>query len=102
MKPRSLFLANVLYFNSDIALAADVCLKEVSLKMWVALIWALLKPTSCLIGIIAEKTENKWDNKVAAGISKAISYFGWLIGVFGIGNVPKSIKHRPKIKKEVS
>lgn len=84
-------------FFSDIALAGDVCEDSVGWKLWVAIVWASLKPLSWALGCIADKTENKWDNYVAKFVSKSVSYLGWVIGLMGIGNVPESVKHRPKV-----
>lgn len=65
-------------------------------ELIIGLIWVVLKPIAFCLGKIAEKTENKWDNRIV----KTISYFGWFIGQFGIGDTPKSIKHKPKLRND--
>ena len=75
------------------------CFGDTGLSIWIGMIWAALKPLSWILGVVAEKTENTWDNKISRAVAKAVSYFGWLAGVFGIGNVPKSVKHRPSLRK---
>jgi len=54
---------------------------------------------------VAEKSKAKWDNKAVGYLSKLGMYIGkgggyaaWLLGVFGVGNIPKSVKHIPKLK----
>ena len=69
-----------------------------SIELWIGLIWALLKPVSWALGWLAERTESKWDNRVAQFFARLLSYFGWLVGLFGIGNVPGSVKHKPTFK----
>lgn len=67
-------------------------------EYWILMIWAILKPISSLLGTIADKTECKWDNKVALFFSYTLSYLAWFIGIFGIGDVPKSVKRRPVLR----
>lgn len=75
------------------------CFGGFDFSVWITVVWAALKPVAWGLGVLAEKTENKWDNGIARAAAKAVSYFGWLAGTFGIGDVPKSVKHRPSLKK---
>ena len=48
-------------------------------------------------GMIADKTETKFDNKVIKMFAKALNAMSWFAGLFGIGT-PKNV-HKPKFKK---
>lgn len=82
---------------------------------WLAALVALsvaLNRVSAGVGLIsgkleeaAGKSEAQWDNKAAKGAAKAGKYIGragsyvaWLLGIFGVGSVPKSVKVEPKLK----
>lgn len=91
-------------FFGDVALAEPICVdlgknafqSVDKLFALLALVMATLKPVSWLLGKVADKTETKWDNKAAKWCGKALSYLGWLMGIFSIGDVPASVKHKPK------
>lgn len=97
IKGAKMLLLIFLLLSSDIALAKSDCSGSFSIEIWVVVIWAFLKPISWCLGFIAEKTENKWDNKLSLFVSKLVSHLGWILGNLGIGNVPDTIKHRPKL-----
>ena len=87
-----------LLFWASIALAGTESISGVvDIGTNVVLIMGMLKGVSWIFGMVAEKTEVTWDNKAAKWFSKTVSWLGWAIGQFGIGNVPNSVKHRPKL-----
>ena len=110
MKRWFYLVALAVYLDSEIALAEQICFNDnvtdiSTLFGILAAAMAVLRPVSAALGKISEKTENKWDNKLARFCAKSVSYLGWFVGLFTIGDVPKSVKHKPKLpalKKKTS
>jgi len=46
-------------------------------------------------GWVADKTKNKFDNKVVRALCNAVNAMAWLAGLFGFGK-PKHVKHPVK------
>lgn len=61
-------------------------------EFYFVLLYTLLKPISYLLGLLAEKTESKWDNNVAHTIAACVNHLAWFLGLFGIGDVPKTVR----------
>lgn len=90
------FLAALMYIltTSDIALAAEMPSMLSGAKIPIEMIPVVLGGLRLVaegLGIVAQKTDNKWDNKAAAGLSTVVNFLGWGIGQFGIGS-PKNVK----------
>jgi hypothetical protein len=66
----------------------------------VSLIMTVLRYSSKFIGWIARKTENKWDNKLAKFLAQIADAIAWLIGNFGIGSIPGTVK-QPKVPEKI-
>ena len=66
----------------------------------IILIMTTLRYLSRFIGWIARKTENKWDNQLAKVLAQIADAIGWIIGNFGIGSVPDTIK-KPKVPEKI-
>ena len=66
----------------------------------IIMIMTILRYLSKLIGWIARKTENKWDNQLAKILAQIADAIAWLIGNFGVGAVPATVKH-PKVPDKI-
>lgn len=88
-------LLNLLINNTS----SDLC-QNTPVSPWIAIMWASMKPISWILGTLADKAEKKWDNDATKTVSKIVSHLGWFVGLFGIGDVPKSVKHRPSFKRD--
>ena len=80
------------FVDAEPALAADCESPIGSSYLYLFLtISVVLKALSWGIGIIANKTETKWDNKLARFLGRAGAILAWVVGLFGVGKVPSSV-----------
>lgn len=68
----------------------------------IIIVMYVFRYSAMLLGWVAEKTEAKWDNKLAKILAKVADLIAWVIGNFGVGSMPKTVKYKPKVPKKIA